>query len=425
MASDKSLSLLRASLIIFLASLLLGSAAMYIQFGIVSVLVLWNYKWSRLKDTGLEIIKVSKPAWVMWLLFTVIFAITLVANQSVSISEIGELKWLFFPFVFVMALLGFLRETPFRTMEKVAIAFLFLVSIYSLVDSVYQVITDENIGRLLLFDEPSISSKRGAGLLKNPIPFAHVVGSLFYLGIAGAMISYSKGSQKVAFIFAGLSLLFFLCVLTSLARGAWLAIAVTALFSLIITPKAFKKANLIGLGIAALFGAGTLAFNGMLLLRFLSAFDPNEEANSARLHLWRSNWEMLIQNPFGIGFNANDLLLPEKLAELGFPASSFLSHPHNEYLDYAVATGFPGIGLYVGVTVWLLCFTVRMLRRANLNGSDREMFLLTSSVFIQSYLNVCALTDQFTTPGRFLICLAWAVPLAIAVKNRNAQPVLN
>lgn len=421
MASEKSLSLLRASLIFFLTSLMLGSAAMYVQFVVVSVLVIWCYRWNGLKETIPAIIKSSRPAWVMLLLFAGIFITTLLTSEFVSLSELGELKWLIFLPVFALAFNSISLKSELRSIEKIASVFLFVISLYSLIDSLYQMITGENIGRLLLFGEATIAPNRGAGLLKNPIPFAHVVGSLFYIGMAGAFISFSMGRRKIAAIFSGLSLLFFLCVLTSFARGAWLGIAITALVSLTITPKVFRTANLIGLGIATLLGVGMLIFNGTLFQRLVSAFDPDELSNSVRLHLWRSNFDMLVDHPFGIGFNANDILLPQKMEELNYPAITLHSHPHNEFIDYAIATGFPGILLYLGATIWLLVFTAKLLRRANFYGATWETFLLTSSALVQTFLNTCALTDQFTTPGRFLICLAWAVPIAIAARNRNPR----
>ncbi len=420
MASENSLSLLRASLIFFLVSLMLGSAAMYIQFGIVSVLVIWNYKWSGLKATIPAIISTSRTAWLALFLFAIIFAVTLFLSDIVSISQLGELKWLSFLLVFSLAWSAALEKDDLRTIEKVAIVFLLVLSVYSTIDSIYQMATGKNIGRLLLFGQDPLAPRRGAGLLKNPIPFAHVVGSLFHIGIVGAMISCSIGKRRLAAIFAGFTLLFFVCILSSLARGAWLAIALTGIFSLSIVPKAFRKINIIGLGSAALLGIGLLISNGNLLNRFFTAFDPEMSTNSARIQLWRCNLDILKNHPFGIGFNANDFLLPGKLVEFGYPARSLHSHPHNEYLDYAVATGFPGMLLYIGVTIWLLVFTVKLLRRATLNGTNGEVFLLTSSALVQSFLNACALTDQFTTPGRFLICLAWAVPMAIALRYKNA-----
>ncbi|MDF1738513.1 MAG: O-antigen ligase family protein [Verrucomicrobiales bacterium] len=425
MASEKSLSLLRASLIFFLASLLLGSAAMYVQFVIVSVLVIWCFKWSGLKESIPALIKPTGPTWVMLLLFAGIFTATLLASDIVSISQMGELKWLIFPLVFALASSTILKKSELKAIEKVAIVFLVLLSVFSAIDSVYQVITGKSIGRLLLFGAEPFAPNRGSGLLKNPIPFAHVAGSLFQIGIAGAMISFSIGKQKLAAILSGLSLIFFLCVLSSLARGAWLAIALTALFSLVVTPHPFKRVNMIGLGVAALIGGLTLACNDTLFERFRSSFDPSVESSSIRLHLWDANVKMLGNHPFGIGFNANDILLPEKLAELGYPALSFQTHPHNEYLDYAVATGFPGVLLYLGVTIWLLVLTVKLLRRANLQDDHWNVFLLTASALVQSFLNACALTDQFSTPGRFLICLAWAIPIAIAAKNRDSSAIRN
>lgn len=423
MPSENSVSLLRASLIFFLASLMLGSAAMYIQFGIVSVLVIWCFKWNGLKETVPAFIKESKIPWVMLLLFAIIFACTLLVSDIVSISQVGELKWLIFPLVFGLALSASLYKSEISTIEKIALVFLLVVAIYSTIDSVYQVIAGKKLGRLLLFGDDALTGKRAAGLLQNPIPFAHVVGSLFHIGIVGAMISFSTGRRRLGAIFIGFTFLVFVCVLTSLARGAWLAIALTAIFSLAIVPKSLKRMNAIGLGSAALIGGVTLALNGALFQRFISAFDPTVRSNSVRLQLWKSNLEMLGDHPFGIGFNANDILLPGKLSELEYPAISFQTHPHNEFIDYAVATGFPGILLYLGVTIFLLIFTVKLLRRAYSKGATGEVFLLTSSALIQSYLNICALTDQFTTPGRFLICLAWSIPMAIALKYKDARPV--
>ena len=420
MASENSLSLLRASLIFFLVSLMLGATAMYVQFGIISALVVWSYKWKELRKTIPSIIEAARPAWVMLFLFAIIFALTLLASNIVSIGQMGELKWLSFPLVFALAFNTNLRITDLRSIEKIALLFLLIISVYSTIDSVYQVVAGKKFGRLFLFDDTALTGKRGSGLLQNPIPFAHVVGSLFHIAIVGAMIARSIGKRKVAAISAGLALLFFACLLTSLARGAWLAVALTGIFSLAIMPTAFRKINVFGLGTATLIGGITLAFNAPLLKRFLSSFDPTVTSNSVRLDLWKSNLKMLCDHPFGIGFNGNDILLPQKLAELGYPATSFQSHPHNEFIDYAVATGFPGMLLYIGVTIWLLVFTVKLLRRATLNGTNGEVFLLTSSALVQSFLNACALTDQFTTPGRFLICLAWAVPMAIALRYKNA-----
>ncbi|MEM6279764.1 MAG: hypothetical protein AAF733_09815, partial [Verrucomicrobiota bacterium] len=44
-------------------------------------------------------------------------------------------------------------------------------------------------------------------------------------------------------------------------------------------------------------------------------------------------------------------------------------------------------------------------------------FLLLSSILIQLFVNACALTDQMSTEGRFLLCFAWAVALVVFVES--------
>jgi O-antigen ligase len=420
-ASEDLPSWLRASFVFFLASLLLGSAAMYVQIGIVFILTCIFFRWAGLKETVPRLLQCAKPMWWMLIGFAVIFSVSIFARHSISFLELGELKWILFLSIFSLFFVAVPFELRLSPMEKIAVGFLLLVLVYSLLDSFSQVTTGKGYGRHYLFGDELVYSKRGRGLLTNPIPFADVVGSFFCISALGAAASFSVKKKRLGVVMVTVALLSFICVLNSLSRGVWFAIGMTSLFSLFVLPKSFRKIYYLGIGIAGVIGLTTLLVSPMYLRRFLSAFSVEMRPNEIRLQLWHANWEMLKENPLGLGFNVNDSLLPSKLAELGYPESSFMSHPHNEFLDYAAATGWLGIALYLGVTIWFLVFSVKLLRKYTKSGNVGAGYLITSSILVQIFLNCCALTDQFTTPARFLICIAWAVPLALMTRGQNGD----
>ncbi|MEM7601234.1 MAG: O-antigen ligase family protein [Verrucomicrobiota bacterium] len=171
-----------------------------------------------------------------------------------------------------------------------------------------------------------------------------------------------------------------------------------------------------GLTIACVFGLAVVGLSGETRERLMSGFDPSDQSNSLRLGLWQANLKILNDYPWGIGYNANDQLIDEAFDALGLPKHQWMGHSHNEFLEIAVGSGWLGLLLYLTLTAWLFLRTLKAYRDSDNHSLPWTSFVLLSSILIQLFINACALTDQMSTPGRYLLCMAWAVAIVAPIE---------
>ncbi|HEY52955.1 MAG TPA: hypothetical protein G4N94_05825, partial [Caldilineae bacterium] len=192
------------------------------------------------------------------------------------------------------------------------------------------------------------------------------------------------------------------------SKGLILVSVPASLLLLAILQPRMRKA------VAVLFVVGVLALLPFLgATRFTDLLNTNSGTTFLRLQLWRSAWQMFLDQPW-LGVGPDNFLyayrsiyaLPVAWEELQ------LSHPHNLFLDLLTRTGL--FGFLAGI--WLLSSTLlhgfRSLRQYPLPNTQYPYFLgllvgLTAGLFH-------GLIDN----SIFLVDLAILTYLAIAVVER-------
>lgn len=401
-----------ASVAIFLAALQMGSSASYVGFGFLAILsLLLVARDGSLRKELLQAARVTRLFWSFLALF-VLIAVLVMLFQGVSATRSwGELKWIFFLIaISPVALVTVSRFDKRGGHARRATYILFGMTCFSAFAALYQFATGTDPFREFLFGKEGWGN-RGHGLLRNPVPFAKLMGSLSFVGFSGALVAQACGKKKVAIFSLGFAIAAAAALLSSQARGAWLAIAAAGVVGVIGVPRIFRKkwiATIVFCGLAGILAILTVP---ALSARAKMIFTDNaSKSNQTRLEQWHINWCILKENPMGVGFDGNDQREDYWYEKLGYE-KRVTGHCHNEFIEIAVATGWLGIFCYAVLTFLPLWFCFVVLRGIDVKGQPWLGFLLLSSFLVQLFLNAAVMTDQMDTQARLVMSLAWTVAL--------------
>ncbi len=256
---------------------------------------------------------------------------------------------------------------------------------------------------------------QGGGLFKATGFYSESMIYCYSLGLS-VLAAYVPVREHKGRLAAGSMFLFgTLGIVASMARGAWLAwLAVTCAYLFI------HKRRLVAPAIAV-FGAtvGGLAMVSEGLSRrivTLAQFKM-DHSGSVRMDLWNSYWHMFLDHPLlGIGLLEGDKLLPKYYAQLGlspwYLASDgvtqlpFVSHAHNNLLQWLAGTGILGLICYVTVS---FIFLRKAWRLRAVSDWGWSLFLA------QVYLHLGGLTEANFIWGavNHMIMFVWALTLTI------------
>jgi O-antigen ligase len=121
---------------------------------------------------------------------------------------------------------------------------------------------------------------------------------------------------------------------------------------------------------ALLAGAFILAnvlWEGGVIERFASTFNPTVVGQDGRLVIWREAWRMALDAPWlGIGLGTYWLAWPPYRHPQDGSGGFYV---HNDYLQIWIETGVPGLMLLVAVYVAVLILFVRLLRSGHVTAS--------------------------------------------------------
>lgn len=140
------------------------------------------------------------------------------------------------------------------------------------------------------------------------------------------------------FLFIGGVGLQMLCLLLTMARSGWIALAAgLVVFAMLLDRRLL--AGGMGLG---LLTAPLLLRSGVIRRRILSIFTLRDSSNAHRIVVWRETLVMIREfwaTGVGLGHRAYRFLYPY----FAFDRSKFPFHSHNTYLQVAVETGLFGL----------------------------------------------------------------------------------
>jgi O-antigen ligase len=190
-------------------------------------------------------------------------------------------------------------------------------------------------------------------------------------------------------------LLLFVALAYTYSRGAWFAVAASAVVLMALRPGWTRVASLVVVVLAGL-GAGVKANSVVHLLQAGHA-----QTGQKRIDIWRSSIHMIRDHPvLGIGpDNFGHYYAPRKRQQLYSPCRGLgyldekdasdepcLSHPHQEVLDFWLSTGILGLV----AAVWLQVVFWRQVFRAwssSLTSQTRVLLLGASAAMLASLLH--------------------------------------
>ena len=151
---------------------------------------------------------------------------------------------------------------------------------------------------------------------------------------------------KYSFVVPALA---FLAIIGSFARSIWLSVFVALLF-LVFWKKKKRGAIIILLIIAFMFVVSLISVE--IQQRILSTFNLSQ--NTTRINLWKTSINIIKENPIlGIGEDNFDYVFDRYQVQGIYDTKA---HPHNDFLNVLVNSGFPGLIAFV--TIWIITLNV-------------------------------------------------------------------
>lgn len=228
-------------------------------------------------------------------------------------------------------------------------------------------------------------SGRAFGLMGNPNFYGSFLSLLLPLSL---YVFLEKDWRSGALFF----LVFFLALLTSMARSAWIGSSIGLLSFVLFydwKKNREKRKRLLLLGLClAVISTGIMAIHPQTKQRVESIFreginlftsSDHSGLGAGRLDIWKKSFILIGENPLlGVGPEHMLFALNQEVEEIK------LDKAHNEYVDRAVATGVPSLILYLA---WI--FTI--LRRAWKKRGNPLVLALMCAVFsylLQAFFNI-------------------------------------
>lgn len=139
-------------------------------------------------------------------------------------------------------------------------------------------------------------------------------------------------------LFAGLAAAFFVCLVLTLSRSAFLALFVAFFIFLLGTGR--KKMIWIGV----VFLAAFLGFSGLLRENFVTSLNPKDITVGERLRYWRQSWDLIKEKPL-LGHGANTYF--KEFAAHAPANEEYRGYAHNFILQLWSDLGLVGLGLFL------------------------------------------------------------------------------
>jgi O-antigen ligase len=337
-------------------------------------------------------------------------------NSALIIKGLSEFKW-----VLVLLTLIYVLKTQTEQLPKLfkhfsfslMLACLFAIGIFFYgEDPLNHNPTEHKWG----------SFYRTGGFLQSPMTMANLY-VLYFSVLAGYFIerftietmnlkklSAIERITLIATVITGLA------VLLSFTRGVWLGLffGLTITF-LIVKPKLILKFMLISGATLATVLALFAPFRERLFYVFNSSGYDSE-----RFWIWKANWEIVKEHFFiGVGYMHNKNLLPEILEKIGAPASTLVSHAHNQYLHFLAGTGILGLACYLAFWGYFLKLNYQGIKNHDsLDGSANKGLLIGCLIAQITFLFSGLTESNFEhTKVRYGVFFVWALVWTLSKKE--------
>jgi putative inorganic carbon (HCO3(-)) transporter len=201
---------------------------------------------------------------------------------------------------------------------------------------------------------------------------------LMALAIAVVFFLCTKNHKRFKLLYGIALFLILFSLLATFARSTWIAFGIIFLMApLMINKRLFLPS----IAILVLIVVLLLLYNPDLARRLSSIFDTQQ--NITRLNLWRTSLAMILDNPWsGIGSGMYGDFFPY----YKFPGFyDTVSHSHNDFLQIATISGFPGLTAWIALWGSWLYFGLKQYKNSAVNSLERPMVsgIVLSIVAIQ------------------------------------------
>jgi O-antigen ligase len=420
MSKDWDIRLIHVSLALYIIATWCSIAGMEV-FGWLTFLLTTVYLMKKRIETSHELtidFKTISP-FLPWKTLIALFAIAalgLMINGTAAaepVYSLGSLRWM----ILVSFLsLAFAIAPPSLSGYRVFLILTSLIAIYAIFQSFtgidFMRPGENRAVQTMEFGEGKMLW-RSAGFFGSPLQYCYIAGQYVCLPLVMGLLSWQNGRTK-SWLFWGSAIaytLISLSIVTTYARGAWVAMATAHLILAMIVSKR------LGLTIA---GAG-VALTSLLFstvevfrLRLLTFFDPSYSSNSERWFLWKVNWHMFLDYPIlGVGYLENERRASEYVARLGKP-EHFIGHAHNNYLQMLSGTGILGFTAYMTLISFMLWITWRLWKSLPAKFIWPRALAL-ASLGAQIQLHIGGLTECNFKAGatNHNLMVAWALVIAL------------
>jgi|GEM_PF-7052109 len=350
--------------------------------------------------------------------FCATFFLTLLFSpvEPPDFGSAREIKWVFL--LLCIPLIGAVLEHDWRKAGRLLWVRAAVAAFVGVVLTVVAVGTVQfTTGQLTRVDVDVSSYPRAHGFFSNPIPFAHVAGAGFFFLIPFAMMIGKRCDRRflsatTIALFVALLILAW-AVFASVSRGSVGALLATFLISVVFGLRGRPGVAMILVVTMGLVSAVVLTASPSAWDRLVVNFDSETWGKNPRYAMWRANWEMVSDYPWGIGYGNNLSIREEYFEELGLPAEKMVKHAHQEFLEVLVGTGWIGFFFFSALVAWVTWRGLRVytwLCRRNAHGLAA---LALGAVLSNIYLHGCAMTDQIDSPSRIILVLASGLILTL------------
>lgn len=210
-----------------------------------------------------------------------------------------------------------------------------------------------------------ITGGRASGLFLDPNSFGGLINLLLFTALGEIWLS-SDDNKRRRLLLAGLLVILATTLVLTRSRGAWIAFAGGAVLTALVLirygrqltrkPLWFGLAS-VGLG---LFSGTLLLGLGALAHRVGSLAGA---ASNPRWLIWQSTLKMIGEHGWlGTGLGTFVIHYPQFRSPLEAGSTGYMAH--NDYLQFALETGLPGLLLFVAITMLIFWLFVRYCLRA-------------------------------------------------------------
>ncbi len=383
--------MIQGLLFFYLAALHSSIAGMEIFSAAIMLAVFARRDWTLLRQNR------TLVYWLFALILGVLLSLWATPQEKGFWFQFGFMRWTIMLWGMAMALNTVWSEKFERRLLSVWGACLVIASLYG----VLQCLTGFDFLHHDIYPQ-------GGGIYKAVGFYSFSMSLAYAIGLSVLALSLPVLKSKPLWLGITTCCAGGLGILSAMSRGAWTAAVISVLIYVVFEKR---KWILPAFVMVAAGAAGltwwSVAFGQKILGMVHFQFDHSA---TVRFKIWQCYFNMFLDHPlFGIGLLEGDKLLPEYYARLGV-AETFVSHAHNNFLQFLAGTGLFGFVSYCAV-IFIMLRKAWRLRLSN--------FAWGWSLFLaQIFFHLGGLTEAnfITAIVNHMLIFLWALILALEAR---------